>query len=274
MADYYDTYGTNNSYGANDTFGANDSYGANNAYGSNDAYSANDGYMSTDNSGAPSGYDAEDGLYSTNSVGQGGEDVLLDQIDAFRDKAQQLQSMINAKQSRVAQLEALVNEKEGTINNLQGTMVDRQELSRGINADMSRHFDDMTRSINASLDNIQRKLDEQASNASNGGEISEDSIKEITDTVNGLKSDMNSMKEELSEKVHSENVKVYRNINDLITEMKESDNSAENGKEVLKKVRGTKAVAGWALFFGILDFVGILGVAALMLKMIGLLPFF
>lgn len=249
MADYYDTYGTNNSYGANDSFGGNDNYGANNGFQSNDTYGANDGYMSTGNSQASSGYDAADGLYSTNSQGQSSDDMLLEQIDAFREKAEQLQSIINERQSKANKLENLDNSK------------------------LIRQIDEMNRSINASLDNIQRKLDEQANNPSTGegSEISEESITQITTSVNSIKGELNTMKEELSEKVHTENVKVYRNINDLLTEMKENDADSNNGKEVLKKVRGAKAVAGWALFFGILDFVGIAGVAALMLRMIGII---
>ena len=41
-----------------------------------------------------------------------GEDMLLAQIDAFRDKAKQLQGLINAKEQKVKDLEAMVQEKE------------------------------------------------------------------------------------------------------------------------------------------------------------------
>ena len=223
MADYYDTYGTT------------DGLYSNNA-------AENTGSYATEGN-----YDSTDGLYSSGSQNPNSDDMLLEQIDAFREKAEQLQNMINERQSKVNKLENLDNTK------------------------IVRQLDEMNKSVNANLANIERKLDEQAGKPSEGGEISEESITQITTSVNGIKGEINSMKEELSEKVHSENVKVYRNINDLLTEMKESDGNNENAKEVLKKVRGAKAVAGWALFFGILDFLGIAGVAALMLRMIGLI---
>ena len=37
-----------------------------------------------------------------------GEDMLLAQIDAFRDKAKQLQTLISAKERKVKELEAMV----------------------------------------------------------------------------------------------------------------------------------------------------------------------
>ncbi|CBK75780.1 hypothetical protein CIY_33120 [Butyrivibrio fibrisolvens 16/4] len=41
-----------------------------------------------------------------------GEDLLLSQIDAFREKATQLQQLILAKEQKAAELEALVKEKK------------------------------------------------------------------------------------------------------------------------------------------------------------------
>ena len=38
-----------------------------------------------------------------------GEDMLLAQIDAFRDKAKQLQTLISAKERKVKELEAMVH---------------------------------------------------------------------------------------------------------------------------------------------------------------------
>jgi len=53
-----------------------------------------------------------------------GEDLLLAQIDAFREKATQLQQLIAQKERKAAELEALVREKEAINVKLQ------EELSR------------------------------------------------------------------------------------------------------------------------------------------------
>ena len=173
------------------------------------------------------------------------EDKLLEQIDAFRDKAQQLQNLISDKEAKVDELESLVNEKENKINELQSTLATKQAEADGLVLDMSKQVDRMIESVNETLADIEKRLGDQVATT---GEQSE------------------SIKSDLSEKVHSENVKVYRNIHDLL---QENDKSEENKKTILNKIKGTKAVAAWALVFGIVDFAGIAGIFVIMLRMAG-----
>ena len=55
-----------------------------------------------------------------------GEDMLLAQIDAFRDKAKQLQTLISAKERKVKELEAMVRAKEERNNQLQEELAKKQ----------------------------------------------------------------------------------------------------------------------------------------------------
>lgn len=194
-----------------------------------------------------------------------GEDKLLEQIDAFRDKAQQLQGLIVAKEQKVNELENLVNEKEVKINELQNTLSTKQAEADELVVDMSKQVDRMIESVNATLADIEKRLDDKVTSSE---ENTEAKNREISETLGSVNDDLESIKADLSEKVHSENVKVYRNIHDLI---QENDKSEENKKTILDKIKGTKAVAAWGLVFGIIDFVGIGAVVALMLKMAGLI---
>ena len=194
-----------------------------------------------------------------------GEDKLLEQIDAFRDKAQQLQGLISAKEQKVTELENLVNEKEVKINELQNTLSTKQAEADELVVDMSKQVDRMIESVNATLADIEKRLDDKVTSSE---ESSEAKNREISETLGSVNDDLESIKADLSEKVHSENVKVYRNIHDLI---QENDNSEENKKAILDKIKGTNAVAAWALVFGILDFAGIGTLVFFMLKMVGLI---
>ena len=46
------------------------------------------------------------------------DDFLLKQIDEFRDKAQQLQDLINTKETKVRELQLLVDERESKATKL------------------------------------------------------------------------------------------------------------------------------------------------------------
>lgn len=192
------------------------------------------------------------------------EDMLLVQIDAFRDKAKQLQSLIGEKELKVRELENLVYEKQNKINELQDTLAKKQEVADSLVGDMSREVDKMMDSVNASLLDIEKRLESQVSNSE---ESQEAQNREIKETLGNVGEDLESIKAELSEKVHSENVKVYRNIHDLL---RENDKTEEQSKALIKKIKGTKTVAAWALIFGIVDFAGIGAIVTLLLKMIGL----
>ena len=65
-----------------------------------------------------------------------GEDMLLAQIDAFRDKAKQLQTLISAKERKVKELEAMVRAKEERNNQLQEELAKKQAEADGIAADV------------------------------------------------------------------------------------------------------------------------------------------
>ena len=58
------------------------------------------------------------------------DDFLLKQIDEFRDKAQQLQDLINTKETKVRELQLLVDERESKATKLQMELDDRSTAKR------------------------------------------------------------------------------------------------------------------------------------------------
>lgn len=192
------------------------------------------------------------------------EDMLLTQIDAFRDKAKQLQDLIYAKEVKVKELENAVTEREIQIKELQMDLAKKQEAANSLIGDMSKEVDKMTASVTSSLEDIEKRLETQVSNSE---ESQASNTREIKESIGNVGEDLEAIKTELSEKVHTENVKVYRNIHDLL---EENDKSEEHKDEIIKAIKKSKTVSIWALIFSIVDFAVLGSVAAVAAKFIGL----
>ncbi len=94
------------------------------------------------------------------------DDSLLLQIDAFRDKAKQLQTLISAKQRKVSSLESMVRareqevaEKEEQIAILQDKLSDKQRQADGLVSSVEIQVDRMLRSMRGEFDDLGRRLE-------------------------------------------------------------------------------------------------------------------
>ena len=178
-----------------------------------------------------------------------GEDMLLAQIDAFRDKAKQLQGLINAKEQKVKDLEAMVQEKELRNAQLQNELAEKQAEADSIAADVETQVDRMMQTLRGNMDNLEKRIEEQvADNQENAAT----QTKDMRDTLQEMTSGLDAIKGELSEKVHSENVKQYRNIQDLL---KELDNSEEENQNTMAKFAMLKKRTTGLTVFAIINIV-------------------
>ena len=173
-----------------------------------------------------------------------GEDMLLAQIDAFRDKAKQLQALIGAKESKVKELEAMVREKEVRNAQLQEELAKKQAEADGIAADVETQVDRMMQSLRSNMDELEKRIEDQVAN---NQENAAEQTQAMRDTLQDMSSGLDAITSELSEKVHSENVKQYRNIQDLLKELDNSEdeqkNTATRFAMLRKKVTGITVIA-------------------------------
>ena len=186
-----------------------------------------------------------------------GEDLLLVQIDAFRDKALKLQSLINAREKRVKELEALVRTKEAKNLELQQTLYKKQREADSLVTDVNMRVDGLIGEVREAMKSIEGKLQTQVENNENS------SVKQtmaVQDTLTSMNEGLTDLKSEISDKVHSENVKVYRNIQDLLTEKDRTDEATEVINEGFK---GVKAQNTFLVLMSILN-LGALVVAILL----------
>ena len=221
------------------------------------------------------------------------DDFLLTQIDEFREKAKRLQEMLNTKESKA---EESVHEKMAEIEQSMNAGMD--SLGRQVSSDM----DNLGRSVNANMDNLGSSMSGQIGNLgqSLGTEISgisqnigqsldfgdtleqtrritEEGTAAVTSAVNEanahmlqslteLNDQLVSLKAELSDKVHTENVKCFRNIQDLFKVM---GDKVDTVSELEKQVGTTKTFAVISTVLAIINTFGFVAIALYILGFFG-----
>ena len=206
------------------------------------------------------------------------EDLLLSQIDEFREKAKQLQMLLASKESKVQELQSLVNERQDKAQELEQILTERQEEATRIETDFHIKVDQLVRRVTDSEEQAAagRKLHEEqiaevkklseeqlATNkqfleeqAIANKKLSEGQIAEVKELLESATAQLESIKTDLSEKVHTENVKCYRNIQDLFNEF---DSKIEKMDEMESGVGSVKGYVKCLTWFSILNFVVLIG---------------
>ena len=203
------------------------------------------------------------------------EDFLLSQIDEFREKAKQLQDLLAAKENKVQELQSIVNEREGKAEEWQHILVERQEEADKIVTEFTKKVDDLADRVTAKMTEIETSISGQVAEVKRASEeqlatnkqfleeqaiankkLSEGQIAEVKALLENATTQLESIKTDLSEKVHSENVKCYRNIQDLFNEF---DSKIEKMDEMEQGVGSVKGYVKCLSWFAILNFVVLIG---------------
>ncbi|MCR5667821.1 MAG: hypothetical protein K6G05_02065 [Lachnospiraceae bacterium] len=177
--------------------------------------------------------DTEDRDVSLEQNSISGEDMLLEQVDAFREKARQIQALVNAKERKVKELEAMVRAKEDQNARLQASLEEKQKEADSIVADVNVQVDRLLSDVKMNMANLEGQIKQQIRN--NEGAAAEQS-QEVKNTLAQMLKGLDGIKGDLGDKVHDENVKVYRNIQDLMKEMDRSEDQEEKSTLLESKV--------------------------------------
>ena len=213
------------------------------------------------------------------------EDLLISQIDEFREKAKQLQVLLAAKESKAAELQSLVDERADKAQELEHILTERQEEADKIVTEFGRKVDALADKVTTKMTEIEagltgqvadirktseeqialnRQMNEEqtASNrklneeqiAANKQFLEEQAIanKKLKELLENATSQLESIKTDLSEKVHTENVKCYRNIQDLFNEFDSKIEKMDEMEGGVDSVKGYVKLLSW---FSILNFV-------------------
>ena len=163
-----------------------------------------------------------------------GEDLLLNEIDAFRNKAKQLQQLIAQKEQKAAELETLVLEKEATNVRLQEELNKKQQEADSLVADVETQVDRMMQVVKRNMDQLEVDIKGQVND---NQESYEEHNRSLQDTLRSVSDGLDTIQNELSEKTHSESVHLYRLIQELLKEHDSSEAQAAKALEQYTSLR-------------------------------------
>lgn len=215
------------------------------------------------------------------------DDYLLKQIDEFRAKAQQLQNLLLTKESKVQELQEIVDEREVKAKELEHILDERQRKADGITEEVTKQIDNLIDKVSEKMEAIGASLGKelQEGQAFSGQQIAElkstlgelsvqqiEDIKnvvgslnaqqaeELKETLSELNTQLGVVKADLSDKVHSENVKCYRNLADIL---KSVEDKLDKANEIEKKVISVHKCTIAIIVLSVINMLGLVGLAAL-----------
>ena len=213
------------------------------------------------------------------------EDYLLTQIDEFRAKAQQLQNLLITKESKVQELQEIVDEREIKAKELEYILDERQKKADGITEEVTKQIDSLIDKVAQKMEAIgasigkelqdgqkinERQLEELKNTLGdlNGqqleeikgalGSLSEQQAEELKNALSELNAQLEVVKSDLSDKVHSENVQCYRNLADLL---KSVETKLDKANEIEKKVISVHKCTIAIIVFSVINMLGLIGLA-------------
>jgi hypothetical protein len=240
------------------------------------------------------------------------EDILLQQIDEFREKAKQLQELMANRENKAKELQEVVEERSAKADELDGLIQVRQGEADKIMHNVSEKIDTMsvgvrqdltglegtlqrevsgltqnlTQEISQSAEKARQMFEEAARNLMDQNTKSLEGVKEQLeqlgqlDQIGELSTEMNTkittLKTDIADKIHAEDVKCYRNIQASMDEQskllsagdeKTRQHIQEQMDSLDGRVKKLSKVGIAALVFSVLDFLGILGIIAIQLLM-------
>ena len=215
------------------------------------------------------------------------EDYLLNQIDEFRAKAQQLQNLMLTKESKVQELQEIVDEREVKAKELEHILNERQRKADGITEEVTRQIDNLIDKVTEKMEAIGASLGQELQDGQkihnsqleelkntlgdlNGqqieeikgilGSLSAQQAEELKNSLSELNNQLEVVKSDLSDKVHSENVQCYRNLADLLKSVEEK---LDKANEIETKVNSVHKCTVAVIVLSVINMLGIVGLAAL-----------
>ena len=238
------------------------------------------------------------------------EDFLLQQIDEFREKAKQLQQLMQSRETKAKELQGVVNERQakaseldslihvrrGEADKIMDNVTERIDaMSAGVRNEMSGLSDTFSREVSGLSQNLTHELNQSTEKTRQVVEAAtQNMIDQNTRSLEGLKeqleqlgqleqinelsTEMNSqittLKTDIADKIHAEDVKCYRNIQASMDEqsklLSEGDEKTrqhiqEQVDNLSQRMRSQSKLMKVSLTFTVLNFLGIIGILAFLI---------
>lgn len=121
------------------------------------------------------------------------EDFLIKQIDEFKEKAKQLQQLLDTKESRVQELQNVVEEREQKARSLQEILNERRQEADGITKGVESYGKQVAQKLEYQISELKEYLKEQEEGSSGKLEKLTASVNELRLSVEALQALANGL---------------------------------------------------------------------------------
>ena len=128
------------------------------------------------------------------------------------------EDLLDSRETEAQELQTLVDERQEKADALGQILEERQKKADGFTAEVEKQIDRLIGKVSAKMEEIEVSMKEDVAD---GKRLNEEKAKELKDSLAQIEEQLTTAKTEISEKVHTENVKCYRNISDLFRSMDE-----------------------------------------------------
>lgn len=173
------------------------------------------------------------------------EDFLMRQIDEFRDKAKQLQLLLKAKEHQVNELESMVNDREAKAVELEELLQVRKSEADQLVTETSIQIQQMIQALDRQMEQFNASVGDQVQGVN----------AQFGEKVQSLEEKLDAIKADICDKVHTEDVKCYRNMKSLIEGQDEKFNKVKLSEESLTSIRKSFKGLKFLAFFAFVDFI-------------------
>ena len=158
---------------------------------------------------------------------------------------------MSIKKQQLNELQEIVAEREDEAEKLAGILKERQEKADQITETVGNE-------INAMADRVNRKLEEigdtLAKQYEDGRKANQEEIEAVREAIATVTDEITDLKDAIGEKIHSENVKSYRNIQELLKEQDEKLDKLQDLDVLQQNVKGLQGYNKFLTGLGIGEF--------------------
>ncbi|MCR5784779.1 MAG: hypothetical protein K6G40_03925 [Eubacterium sp.] len=181
-------------------------------------------------------------------------DYLMKQIDEIRDKAKNLQAKLISKEEELSELEIKASEKETEVKELEGRLDEQKKQAQAVVDSAKEEMTVYAAKLEGDIDELIKRVDSAVEEFKS---VYESDSMEVRSRQEQFGEELTKMKDDLSDKTHSECIKVYRNLQSSIEDLTTVVKEKEPSDATVKKMKSS--AASWGLFFGIINFLMIGG---------------
>ena len=184
-------------------------------------------------------------------------DLMLAQIDRFRNRAKELQEKLQDREQELSRLEQLVEEKDQKAQELEILVNARREENDDFLENADRQFRDMVYRMEGRINVLAREIEEKVAADE---KLTEDQTVKLQWEIKQIDRNLEKLKSDLSDKTHQEMLSTYRNMHTALEEMQgqleEAIAAVKTDEATIRRIR-RPAVAG--MVFSLLSFLAVVG---------------